>query len=62
MPTVTENFIETPLGLFIDSHRVNERGEVSFTGMGTVKGKIFVKDDEYPTFLDLLHDYLFEQN
>ena len=62
MPTVTENFIETPLGLFIDSHRVNERGEVSFTGMGTVKGKIFVKDDEYTTFLDLLHDYLFEQN
>jgi len=62
MPTVTENFIETPLGLFIDTHRVNERGEVSFTGMGTVKGKIFVKDDEYPTFLDLLHDYLFEQN
>ena len=46
MPTVTENFIETPLGLFIDSHRVNERGEVSFTGMGTVKGKIFVRDDE----------------
>ena len=62
MPTVTENFIETPLGLFIDSHRVNERGEVSFTGMGTVKGKIFVKPEEYPTFLDLLHDYLFEQN
>jgi len=62
MPTVTENFIETPLGLFIDTHRVNERGEVSFTGMGTVKGKIFVKPEEYPTFLDLLHDYLFEQN
>lgn len=62
MPTVTENFIETPLGLFIDSHRVNERGEVSFTGMGTVKGKIFVKPEDYPTFLDLLHDYLFEQN
>jgi P4 family phage/plasmid primase-like protien len=30
--------------------------------MGTVKGKIFVKPEEYPTFLDLLHDYLFEQN
>ncbi len=62
MPTITENFLESPLGLFLDSHRVNEKGDVSFTGMGTVKGKFFVSNDEYPHFLDLLHDYLFQQN
>ena len=62
MPTITENFLETPFGLFIDSRRVTEKGDVSFTGMGTVKGKFFVKDDDYPEFLDLLHAYLFEHH
>lgn len=64
MPTVTDNIIETPLGLFIDSRRCIGGGgsDVSFTGMGTVKGKFFVSNEEYPTFLNLLHDYLFEQN
>jgi P4 family phage/plasmid primase-like protien len=60
MPAITENFLETPFGLFIDSRRVTEKGDVSFTGMGTVKGKFFVKDDDYPEFLDLLNAYLFE--
>jgi P4 family phage/plasmid primase-like protien len=62
MPIITENFLESTLGLFLDSHRVIEKGDVSFTGMGTIKGKFFVKDDDYPYFLNLLHDYLFEQN
>jgi hypothetical protein len=62
MPIITENFLETPFGLFLDSRRVIEKGDVSFTGMGTIKGKFFIKDEEYPEFLDLLHDYLFEQN
>jgi P4 family phage/plasmid primase-like protien len=62
MPPIIENFLETPLGLFLDSHRVTEKGDVSFTGMGTVKGKFYVKDEEYTDFIDLLHDYLFEQN
>jgi P4 family phage/plasmid primase-like protien len=30
--------------------------------MGNVKGKFIVSSEEYPTFLNLLHDYLFEQN
>ncbi len=62
MPTITENFLESPLGLFLDSHRVTEKSDVAFTGMGTVKGKFHVKDDEYNDFLNLLHDYLFDQN
>jgi P4 family phage/plasmid primase-like protien len=62
MPIITENFLETKFGLFLDSRRVIEKGNVSFTGMGTIKGKFFIKDEEYTQFLDLLHDYLFEQN
>jgi len=61
-PTLTDNVLETPLGNFLDSHRAIEKGEAcSFTGMGAMKGKFMVKDDEYPHFLDLLHEYLFTQ-
>jgi P4 family phage/plasmid primase-like protien len=62
MPTTIENSIETPFRLFIEARRAAEKGDVSFTGMGTVKGKFFVKDEEYSHFLDLLHEYLFEQH
>ena len=62
MPTITDNFLETPFGLFLGSRFVTEKGDVAFTGMGTMRGKFMVKDEEYPQFLDLLHDYLFEQN
>jgi len=60
--TITDNFLETTLGVFLDSHRVTEKGDAcSFTGMGLMKGKFMVKDEEYPHFLDLLHEYLFTQ-
>lgn len=32
---------------------------VCFTGLGTLKRRWSLNDDEYPQFLDLLHDYLF---
>jgi P4 family phage/plasmid primase-like protien len=61
-PTLVDNVLETPLGIFLDSHRVIEKGDAcSFTGMGLMKGKFMVKDEEYPQFLDLLHEYLFTQ-
>ncbi len=56
-----DNFLETTLGVFIDSHRIKEKGICSFTGMGQIKGKFMVKDEEYPHFFDLLHEYLFTQ-
>lgn len=57
-----DNFLETTLGIFLDSRRVIEKGEIcSFTGMGSIKGKFMVKDEDYPMFLDLLHEYLFVQ-
>ena len=62
MPAITDNFLETTFGVFLDSRRVTEKGDVcSFTGMGTMRGKFFVKDEDYPHFLDLLHEYLFTQ-
>ena len=60
--TITDNFIETTFGVFLDSHRVTEKGDAcSFTGMGLMRGKFMVKDEEYSQFLDLLHEYLFTQ-
>jgi P4 family phage/plasmid primase-like protien len=55
--------LETTLGRFLDSRRVIEKGEpCSFTGMGALKGKFMVKENEYSNFLTLLHEYLFTQN
>ena len=61
-PTLVDNVLETPLGVFLDKHRVTEKGDAcSFTGMGLMKGKFMVKEEEYSHFLDLLHEYLFTQ-
>jgi P4 family phage/plasmid primase-like protien len=61
-PILVDNVLETPLAVFLDSHRVTEKGDAcSFTGMGLMKGKFMVKDEEYTHFLDLLHEYLFTQ-
>ena len=60
--TVTDNFLETTFGVYLDSHRVTDKGDAySFTGMGLMRGKFMIKDEEYPHFLDLLHEYLFTQ-
>jgi P4 family phage/plasmid primase-like protien len=47
---------------FLDGHRVasGKGNEVSMTGMGTHKGSWFISDAEYPTFLDLMYTYLFQ--
>ncbi len=60
MPPI-DNFFETPFGTYVDARRVIDKGVCSFTGMGTVKGKFMIKDEDYPEFLDLLHEYLFVQ-
>ena len=61
-PTHTDPFSETALGSFILRHMVTEKGDaVAFTGMGAMKGRFMVKDEEYNSFLDLLHEYLFTQ-
>ena len=56
-----DSFLETPLAIFIDAHRT-EKGEIgTFTGMGTMRGKFMVKENDYAHFLDLLYEYLFVQ-
>jgi P4 family phage/plasmid primase-like protien len=62
MPLTSEHVLESKLGQFLDAHRVTEKGDpATFTGMGILRGKFAVTDDEYPGFLDLLHEYLFTQ-
>ena len=62
MPLTSEHVLETKLAHFLDAHRITDKGEpCSFTGMGLLRGKFAVKDNEYPEFMDLLHEYLFTQ-
>lgn len=54
----------TDITTFLETRRVTAKGEhaqLSLTGMGAMKGKYYVSDHDYPTFLDLLHAHLFEQ-
>ena len=52
---------EHPLNTFLRQRKVDGRtGQItSLTGMGTMKGKWGVSDEDYSVFLDLLCDYLF---
>lgn len=53
---------QTPFLQFTASHRTGDKGEeCTFAGMQALKGKFTVRPEEYPHFLDLLHDYLFVQ-
>jgi P4 family phage/plasmid primase-like protien len=49
-----------PISGFIRQRAVAPGNEFSLTGMGPMKGSFFIPDADYPTFLDLLHDYLFK--
>ncbi|NBR61638.1 MAG: hypothetical protein EBT86_08325 [Actinobacteria bacterium] len=56
---------ESALGRFLGSHRAptgrTQNVNLALTGMGVLKGRWIIPDEEYSTFLDLLHDYLFIQ-
>ena len=62
MPIAESILLEGPLASFLRTKQVERGGQSSVTGMGTIKGRWMIKDDEYPQFLDLLHDYLFAQS
>ena len=62
MPIPDSNFFDSPFWAFLNSRRATEKGDTAFTGMGTVKGKFMIKDEDYTQFLDLLHEYLFVQH
>jgi len=58
---MAEVYAKHPISKFIRERAVDAKNgnEFSLTGMGDRKGKWFIPDKDYPTFLDLLHDYLF---
>jgi P4 family phage/plasmid primase-like protien len=58
---LTDSFLDGPLGAFLRSREAERGGSPSLTGMGTIKGRWTIRDEEYPQFLDLLHEYLFIQ-
>ena len=47
------------LSRFLSQRRTKVGQTATLTGMGTMKGKWFVPDDDYPRFYELMHDYLF---
>lgn len=50
-----------PLGHFMEQHRTEDKSKITMTGLGDVKGRWHISDDDYPQFLDHLYDYLFVQ-
>lgn len=62
MATLSSNFNDFPITSFLRNHVTDkEKHNCSVTGMGQLKGKWAVSDEEYPHFLDMLHDYLFNR-
>lgn len=59
--TMNSLFTSSPLSKFILERHVERGQEYSMTGMGDVKGKMFVSDEDYPQFMDYLDDYLFKK-
>jgi P4 family phage/plasmid primase-like protien len=63
--TMTQDtYIGSSLHLFLEDHRTTKgpKNEVSMTGMSTDptrRGCWFVNDQEYPKFIELMHEYLF---
>lgn len=49
------------LGEFLRTRRVEKGGQASMTGMGAMRGRWMVTDDDYSEFLDELNEYLFVQ-
>lgn len=54
-------FHEHALRKFLETRRVSgkEAAQASMTGMGSTTGSWLIADEDYPTFLDHLYDYLF---
>jgi len=56
---VLDEFNKHPLASFLNARRAGEGGEATMTGMGAKKGTWSISDEDYPTLLNLLNDYLF---
>lgn len=54
-------FDSHPLSKFLADRRIESSSQASLTGMGEYKCKCSISEEEYPEFLDLMHNYLFVQ-
>ena len=55
-----QKFYDHGLNLFLESRRTSDATLTTMSGMGEIKGKWKISDDDYPAFLDHLHNYIFE--
>ena len=56
----TRTFDAHELSRFLGRHRNHGDAKLTtMTSMGDTKGRWLLKDEDYPAFLDLMHDYLF---
>ena len=53
---------ESPLLAFLRAHRVEKGGMSCVVGMGSTKGRWYIKPEDYSAFLDALHQHLFVDN
>ena len=59
MTTINKAYATHPISQFLGSHTVPKGEPFSLTCMGKNGGCYFISDEDYPIFLDMLHDYLF---
>jgi P4 family phage/plasmid primase-like protien len=63
MAEILGTYHKHPLRAFLDDRRGSSSRDAAVTGMGKeLQGKWMISDDDYPKFLDLLHNYLFVLN
>ncbi len=61
--SIPDRFHSHPLNTFLQKHECPvgaKSNEVSVCGMGSVKGRWIIPDEDYGEYLDTLHDYLFK--
>ena len=61
--SIPDRFTSHPLSSFLQKHECpagSKSQDVSVCGMGNVKGRWIIPDEDYSEYLDVLHDYLFK--
>jgi len=59
----TDTYFGSGLQQFLSARKVTDKKhEYTMTGMDAIKGKWNVTDTDYPVFLQLMHEYLFEND
>ena len=62
MPISESMLADGAFAAFLRTHRIERGSTCSVTGMGDHKGRWNIKDEDYSSFLDMLHEHLFVKN